>query len=143
MGWQVIPADSAGNLGGVEITLAPGASHFPSIDFDVEPLGETIVRIRKEVGVTQLNREAKVVTLSFRDADRELAYQVPNTIAARFIVRRQEIQKSAARSTVAFLRTQIDTLARQLDASEQALRKYREREQVVNPTVGGTRRSSG
>jgi polysaccharide biosynthesis transport protein len=137
-GQQAISVGEPGNLGGLGFVLAPSAARYSVIEFEVEPLSEAIIRVRKEVGVTQPNREAKVVTLSYRDSDRELAYQVPNMIAARFIVRRQEIQKSAARSTVAFLRTQIDTLARQLGASEQTLKRYREREQVVNPTVEGS-----
>ena len=85
--------------------------------------------------MTQANRDANVVKVAYRDADRQLAAQVPNAIVAQFVARRQDAQKTEARSTVAFLRQQIDTLAAQLKTSEDKLRKFRESERVVNPEV--------
>jgi capsular exopolysaccharide synthesis family protein len=126
------------HIGGVKFTLRPASSRVKEIEFAVQPLEETVAALRQGISVGQVNREAKVAALSFRTSDRELAYKLPNTIADRFIIRRQGGQKLAAASTVVFLRAQLDTLTRQLGASEQALRQFRERERVVNPIVEGT-----
>jgi capsular exopolysaccharide synthesis family protein len=125
-------------IGGVGFALTAASARVPEILIQVEPLAETVLRLRQDITVAQANREVKVATLAYESPDRELAWRLPNTIAARFIARRQAGQKSAARSTVVFLRAQLDTLARQLAESEQALRQYREREQVVDPVIEGT-----
>ncbi len=123
--------------GGVAFELSPAAARHPQIQIGVQSLEVAVIRVRTAIAVGQGNREARVVSLSYRDTDRQLAWRVPNAIAERFIARRQDAQKAAARSTVAFLRIQLDTLARQLQTSERALRQFREQEQVVNPTIEG------
>jgi capsular exopolysaccharide synthesis family protein len=125
-------------VGGVGFTLTPATASVDEIVFHIQSLEETVARLRLGISVSQPNREAKLATLAFESADRELAWKLPNTIAERFIARRQGAQKLAATSTVAFLRAQLDTLARQLATSELALRQFRERERVVNPIVEGT-----
>ncbi|HXE57625.1 MAG TPA: polysaccharide biosynthesis tyrosine autokinase, partial [Gemmatimonadales bacterium] len=52
-----------------------------------------------------------------------------------FIEGRVAVQKTGARSTVEFLRTQLDTIESQLRRAEEALRVFREREQVVSLTA--------
>jgi tyrosine-protein kinase Etk/Wzc len=133
-----IPIGAPVEVGGASFALAPGSARLDEIQVEVAPLDVTVLLLRQEIGVGQPNREVKVANLSFRSPDREMAWRLPNTIAERFIARRQAGQKSAARSTVVFLRAQLDTLARQLTSSEQALRQFRERENVVNPVIEGT-----
>ena len=60
--------------------------------------------------VSQPSKDAEIVVVRYQNSDPQLAWQVPNTLGRRFIERRQETQKTEARSTVAFLRQQIDTL---------------------------------
>jgi capsular exopolysaccharide synthesis family protein len=133
-----IAPGNAVQLGDAHFVLTPATRRLARFEVVVEPLEFTVVRLRSGISVVQPNREAKVAALSYQSTDRELSWKLPNTIADRFIVRRQGIQKATARSTVAFLRVQLDTLHRQLNASELALREFREREHVVNPTVEGT-----
>jgi capsular exopolysaccharide synthesis family protein len=133
-----IAPGNAVQLGQVHFVLTAATRRLARFEVLVEPLEFTVVRLRGGISVNQPNREAKVATLSYQSTDRELSWQLPNTIADRFIVRRQSIQKATARSTVEFLRVQLDTLSRQLNSSELALREFREREHVVNPTVEGT-----
>ena len=125
-------------VAGVGFVLTPASAGYDEILVQVQGLAQTVAQLRQRITVEQPNREAKVATLTFQSTDQELSWQVPNTITDRFIARRQSHQKSTARSTVAFLRTQLDTLERQLDAAELDLRQFREREQVVNPVVEGT-----
>jgi capsular exopolysaccharide synthesis family protein len=125
-------------MGGVGFVLTLASDRVEEILIRVESLPVTVFRLRQDITVAQASREVKVASLTFESSDRELAWRLPNTIAERFIARRQAAQKSAARSTVVFLRAQLDTLARQLTASEQALRQFREREQVINPVIEGS-----
>ncbi|HEY7636740.1 MAG TPA: GumC family protein, partial [Gemmatimonadales bacterium] len=133
-----IAPGAAIDVNGLGLVIAPSATRYDAVEFVVLGLEGAVLRVQRAVDVSQANHEAKVATLSYQDTDRFLVARVANIIAERFIVRRQDAQKAAARSTVAFLRTQLDTLAVQLNASEQALAKYREREQVVNPTIEGS-----
>jgi tyrosine-protein kinase Etk/Wzc len=125
-------------LPGVELGLTIATRGINEMELAVQSLEMAVMGLRQAITVGQVNREAKVASLSFRSPDRELSWKLPNTIAERFIARRQASQKSAAKSTVIFLRGQLDTLARQLSSAETALRHFREREHVVNPVIEGT-----
>ncbi len=123
-GLSFIPTAEAGRYGTIELTVS---------DFD-----QTVMRVTAGLSVSQPSRDAQIVVVGYQDPDPQLVWQVPNTIARRFIERRQETQKTEARSTVAFLRSQIDTLTRQLAVSEKDLQRFREREQVVDPITEAT-----
>ena len=66
--------------------------------------------LQRAIAVARPNREAGIVTVRYESADTLLVYQVPNRLAASFIADRQNVQRTGARSTVAFLEEQIDTL---------------------------------
>jgi capsular exopolysaccharide synthesis family protein len=123
---------------GMSFVLRLAARRYREITLKVDDLDEAVISVRKAISVAQGNREARIVSVSYRNTDRQLVWRVPNIIADRYIARRQDAQKAAARSTVAFLRTQLDTLSRQLQMAEGLLRQFREKEQVVNPVVEGT-----
>lgn len=122
----------------IRLTFAPGILHYASVMLQLRSFDKTVERISAGVGVTQASREAQIIVMSFRDADPELVWRLPNVLAHRFIERGLESQKTEARSTVRFLRQQLDSLTKQLARSEDALRRFREREQVVDPTVEAT-----
>ena len=126
------------HVAGVEFTLTPASQRYDEIVVKVQGLPQTVEGLRQNLVVAQASPEAKVATLTARNKDPDLSWQVPNTIADRFIARRQSDQKSTARATVAFLRDQLDTLTRQLSAAETALQRFREAENVVNPLVEGS-----
>jgi len=126
------------HVAGVEFTLTPASQRYDEIVVKVQGLPLTVEGVRQNLEVAQASPEAKVATLTARSKDPDLSWQVPNTIADRFIARRQSDQKSTARATVAFLRDQLDTLTRQLSAAESALQRFREAENVVNPLVEGS-----
>jgi capsular exopolysaccharide synthesis family protein len=120
---------------GAGFRLLPDASRYEAIDIAVSRFRSAVALVSAGVSVARAGREADVVILSYRDPDAGLVWQVPNAILQRFIERRQEMQKTEARSQVKFLRAQLDTLNRQLGASEEELKDFRERAQVVSPMV--------
>jgi capsular exopolysaccharide synthesis family protein len=122
---------------GISLTLADEAIHQP-IEFRVNDFEETVAGVTKRIEITQPSRDALIVAVKYQDPDPQLVWQVPTVIAHQFISRRQQNEKSEARSTVSFLREQIDTLSVQLSRSEDQLRRFREHEQVVDPNVEAT-----
>ncbi|HEX7118531.1 MAG TPA: polysaccharide biosynthesis tyrosine autokinase [Longimicrobiales bacterium] len=120
------------DLPGATLVLAPGAANHDEIRLATRRFQRAVESIQTTVSISRPSREANIVVARYQSADTVLVHQVPNLLARLFIARRQEIRKTEARSTVDFLREQIDTLAVQLMAAEEALRLFREGEQVVS-----------
>ncbi len=121
-----IPLDAA------EVVLAPGAADEDEVRFAVRSFEATVAGLRDALTVTRPNQDANVVEVHYQSSDRGLARDVPNALARTFIARRNQVQKTETRSTVAFLRDQIGQLSVQLAGAEDALRDFRERQQVVS-----------
>lgn len=119
-------------LNGTEIVLLAAALEHPQIRVVVQPFQETVNEFSRNLSVTRPSRDANVVVVRYQGTDPELVRDVPNALARNFIVNRNLVQKTEARSTVDFLRSQIDTLARQLTESEDSLQTFREQERVVS-----------
>jgi tyrosine-protein kinase Etk/Wzc len=88
--------------------------------------------LQRAITVARPNREASIITVRYQGSDTQFVHSVPNLIATRFIDRGKAIRKTEARSTVAFLTQQIDTVGRQLTGAEGSLQDFREVEQVVS-----------
>jgi capsular exopolysaccharide synthesis family protein len=131
---QVGPGERL-EMPGAGFRLLPGASRHPVIEIAITRFRSAVAMVSLGMSVERAGREADVVILSYRDPDPGLVWRVPNAILERFIERRQEMQKTEARSQVKFLRAQLDTLNRQLGESEEELKDFRERAQVVSPMV--------
>ncbi|MFQ5889663.1 MAG: GumC family protein [Gemmatimonadota bacterium] len=99
-----------------------------TIEFDV-----AVSALRNGLTITRPDREASLFQLSYQGTDRYLVRNLVNEVAAAFIAQRRSIQKTEARSTVAFLQEQTGQIQTQLEAAENALQEFREEEQVVAP----------
>jgi len=119
-------------LSGATIVLAPGAAAYDQIELATTIFEKAVESLRNTMSIARPNRMASVVVARYESADTALVYEVPNQLARAFIAQRNQIKKTEARSTVEFLREQIDTLAEQLAAAEEALRAFREGEQVIS-----------
>jgi succinoglycan biosynthesis transport protein ExoP len=60
---------------------------------------------------------------------------VPNLIAARYLARRQALERAEAGSAARFLREQLRRVNAELTEAEENFRSFREREQLVDPAV--------
>jgi capsular exopolysaccharide synthesis family protein len=120
---------------GAGFRLLPGVSRYETIEIAIKRFRSAVAGVSQGVTVVRAAKEADIVSLGYRDPDAGLVWQVPNAITQHFIERRQELQKTVARSQVTFLRAQLDTLSKQLGASEEELKEFRERAQVVSPMV--------
>jgi polysaccharide biosynthesis transport protein len=135
---EQVGAGSPVHLGGAVVHLNRSAAKYPEFTLAVTSPREAIDSVQRNLTVMRPNREASVVAVTFRHPDPELARDVPNVLAERFISRRVEVRKTGARSTVDFLRGQLDTLRTQLQGSEDKLRQFRESNQVVSLEAEGT-----
>jgi succinoglycan biosynthesis transport protein ExoP len=122
-------------LDGVRLRLTPAALQFKELRISVLTFAQAVSKVGSQISAFRAAQEADVISLRYQDTDPGLVWQVPNVIAERFIERGREAQKVEARSQVKFLREQIDTISRQLSASEDELKRFRERARVVSPEV--------
>jgi uncharacterized protein involved in exopolysaccharide biosynthesis len=126
------------SLGDAKFRLRPDAQGFDRIEISLQPRLLAAEGLVGALKVDQPSAAAKVLMVSYVDTDRELVWQVPNALVERFIDQRQRQQRSHARSTVVFLRGQLDTIARQLSLAENEVRAFRERFLVVDPQAEAT-----
>ncbi|HEX6909832.1 MAG TPA: GNVR domain-containing protein, partial [Longimicrobium sp.] len=120
-------------LGGATLRLASGAARLGTVELALLPLDEAVDRLHDALDVKRRRGDVNVVDIRFRSTDRALARDVPNALAAAFMADRLQAQRAQAHGTAGFLREQIGRLAVQLDAAEDALRRFREGESVVSP----------
>jgi capsular exopolysaccharide synthesis family protein len=119
-------------LPGATVVLAPGAAGLDRIEVEVLPRTMAAEEFGKALGVSRPNRDANVVQVRFDAPDPELARDVANVLAHQYLVRRNAVRKVSDRSTVDFLRSQVDTLQVQLRSAEDAVRRFREQNRVVS-----------
>jgi capsular exopolysaccharide synthesis family protein len=128
-----IAAEKKVSLPGASFTLARAAKAYKTIQFDIQSFIGAAAGIDASLKVRQVNREARMVEVVYRDTDPQLVWLAPKVLVEEFIARRQAVRTSQARSTADFLRKQLDTLTAQLATSENEVKRYRERNDVINP----------
>jgi tyrosine-protein kinase Etk/Wzc len=119
-------------FGNVTAILLPRASLAGSFEVRVRPRSGTVDELLNHLSVTRPNRTASVVQVSYTGQDRVETKSVPDALARTYLAWRSSLRKSGDRSTVEFLRRQIDTISTQLYSAEESLRRFREANQVVN-----------
>lgn len=132
MSFGSVSVTEAAALPGATFTLTEAALEYEQIVIEVAPFSKAVEGLQEGISVARPNREASIITVRYESSDTQLVHMVPNTLARLYIEQGQEIRKTEARSTVAFLEEQIDTLERQLRAAEEATVAFREGEQVVS-----------
>ncbi|HSE26774.1 MAG TPA: Wzz/FepE/Etk N-terminal domain-containing protein, partial [Gemmatimonadales bacterium] len=140
---ELLEGDAPGELGaaapgeplrlpGATVVLAPGAAGFDRLELAVLPRTRAAERFGRALGVSRPNRDANMVRVRFDAPDPGLARDVANVLAHQYLVRRNAVRKVSDRSTVDFLRSQVDTLQVQLRSAEEAVRRFREQNRVVS-----------
>ncbi|MGH7507029.1 MAG: Wzz/FepE/Etk N-terminal domain-containing protein, partial [Longimicrobiales bacterium] len=129
---RVVPGETV-QLDGVRFTLGGGATQYEEIRLGVDAFHDAVRDFADRRTVSRPNRDADFVVVRYEGPDSVLVRQVANAVGRLFISRRNVVRKREALSTVAFLQEQLDTLTRQLRTAEDALREFREDEQIVSP----------
>jgi tyrosine-protein kinase Etk/Wzc len=141
-GFRVTGPDGRAATGAPGLPIAVGGLSVTPIAGEAWADGNAVLTVvDREVAITRLatavrssrpNRDANVLLVRYRGTDPELVAGIPNAIVRAFVTRRVGVRKTTARSTVDFLRSQLDTLKGELRSAEDALLAFREREKVVN-----------
>jgi polysaccharide biosynthesis transport protein len=123
--------------GGTVTFPAVAATLRPSLAIDKFTLGVTgtqaaVESFAKTLKVARPDRDANVLTVTYRGPDRELVRDVPNVLGGLFIADRQNLSTAEARGTAKVLRQQLDSVGRELNASEAALQTFREQNNIVS-----------
>jgi len=126
------------DLGGVTLRLAAGARELPDFDLQLLDFESAVRQLRDGLEVSRAQRDANIVSIAFQSADPTRARDVPNALAAAFLEFRNKGIKTEARSTVEFLRGQLDLLQVQLASAEERLKSFREKAQTVDLTTEAT-----
>ncbi|MGI8507828.1 MAG: GumC family protein, partial [Gemmatimonadaceae bacterium] len=124
-------------VGGVTLTVNNAALSKPVLQLHVNSRDATVQATMDATNVFRASREADVLVVRYRDNDPHLVRDVPNALAAAFIVDRNRMRRSDASRSVAFLEQQIDTITGQLRSQEDTLRRFRERGRVVDLKAQG------
>ncbi|HEY7472839.1 MAG TPA: polysaccharide biosynthesis tyrosine autokinase [Gemmatimonadota bacterium] len=125
-------------FGDLAFTLAPAALSHERISFAATNRDAVIGEIRRGLTVLRPSRDQSIIEIRFEGPDPLYVSRIANALASRFLEYRHVVQRTEASSTIAFLDRQIDTLSMQLRDAENALRAFREREQVVSLTEEGS-----
>jgi capsular exopolysaccharide synthesis family protein len=121
-------------IGGVQLTLAAQlAQDLPRrIDIEIVTPRSAVTNLRRNLRVSQLGRNARIVSLQYRDRDPVLAAAVPNAVSGAFLDHKRTTSHSEARRRAEFLRDQVARYNDQLVGAEAELRGFREREQIIS-----------
>ena len=118
-----------GAIGDLRVVLADSAASEGTVNLDVSAFGDAVGALRGSLDVHRPSRDVNTIAVTVQSADPTLVRDVPNTLLLRFITLRRDLNKTEARSTVRFLRHQLDTLGRSLTESEDRLVAFRARNQ--------------
>ncbi len=119
------------SLAGLTGTLRSEARRYGTIRLELLPREEAITELSEALRISRPSRDANILVVRYRGADPVLVEAVPNALVRAYIARRVGSRKTGARSTVDFLRAQLDTLQGELAIAEDSLRRFREAEGVV------------
>lgn len=124
-------------LGDLTLTLSQGALSQDRILLVSRSLDGVVAEIRRGLTVQRPSREQSIIEIRYEGPDPWYVARTANGLADRFREYRRAVQRTEASSTIEFLDRQIDTLSSQLREAEDALREFREREQIVSLTDEG------
>ena len=119
---------------GGTFVVKPAAASYPHLRVRVSSLASAVDRL-SAVQVEQPQRDASIVILRYSDTDSLIVRQVPNLIAARYLTRRQALERAEAGGAARFLREQLRRVNGELAQAEEQFRSFRERERLLDPSV--------
>ena len=116
----------AASLAGIDITgFMPATSQPVAVNGETSAQSWAIDAFLERLTLAP-RADNRLVDVRFRSRDRQLAATVANTLAAAYIDDKRELKVHASREASEWLRAQLAEQRRELEASEQAVQRYRE-----------------
>ena len=125
-------------LDGYRIALRPEpdeeSGELPrSITVKIVPRYEAIEKLQNDVDIRRQESGSRLIEVTYRLPDRELAAAVVNGIVDEYVVYKNRAENSEVVQTLAELRKQVADYADRLETAEERLRRYQEENDIVAP----------
>jgi polysaccharide biosynthesis transport protein len=124
-------------LAGAKLLLSPAATDLDEFLISITSWDAAVTSLSERLKVRQPARDAGIVRIEYKGRDPKLVREVPHALATRFIATRRSTQQTEVRSTIDFLRYQLDSIGTQLTATEYELQTFRETNRVVDLQAEG------
>lgn len=114
------------------VRLTPEALALDRITIGLVRRVDAAEGLRAAIEVTQLNKDANVLAITFRGPDSILARDIPNAIARTFVRRKMELDRSGATARVAFLQRQRAALGADIAEAEDSIRIFLQKQGIAS-----------
>ncbi len=88
--------------------------------------------VRSRVTVAQPNQNANILTVRYEGNDPVLVRDISNALAERYVRKRLDAEKAGARSRVALLKRQLDTLSGEMGLRENAMTAFLQANNIIS-----------
>lgn len=121
-------------LANTTLSLSPALEPDPPerIRIAVHPFRAATEGLRNSLSVSQADGAAQILSIRARSPDRVLAAAIPNVAASSYVEYKTRTNTADARSSVQFLREQVDHYAAELASAEAQLQRFSEEEEIVS-----------
>ncbi len=126
------PGNGLITLPGVRLRLTNPTLNGAPIVLRVISPEEASNLVRGHITVSQPNSAANIIAVRFEGNDPVMVRDVSNVLAARFVRKRLDAEKAGARSTVALLHRQLDTLSSEMHAAENAVTQFLQSHNIIS-----------
>lgn len=123
------------SLPGVRINLNPLLISSPprEIALSVVPFAAAVGQTRAGLLITQPDQQVSLLVLNFRTNRPDLAALVPNALAALYVSRQSQDERSSSADYAEFLRQQANIYDRDLREAEAAVQVFQETSGLISP----------
>jgi len=106
------------------VRLAPEARALDRIGIRLIRRIDAAESLRGSIEVAQQNKDANVLSITYRGPDSDLVRDIPNAVAHAFVRRRMELDRSGATTRVDFLQRQRAALGADIAEAEDSIQAY-------------------
>jgi tyrosine-protein kinase Etk/Wzc len=103
------------------------------VELQVNTLEGAVGGLMTQVTASLVDPDAQIVLISCQAGSPRLSQRICDGVSKSYVIMRNDLARSDASHSAAFLRQQSDTVGVQLAAAEDELRRYKESNDVVDP----------
>lgn len=110
---------------------------LPGDSFEVTPVSRqsAITRLSKDLGVQENGKKTNIMGMSLNDTDAKAAEKTLNTVIDFYVDQNKEYDAQVAGSSLAFIEQQLPEIRQKLEAAEDALNAFRNRNATVDIAI--------
>lgn len=117
---------------GGSVVLTAAARALDRVDIGLVDRIDAAEGLRGAIEVGQQNKDANILSITFRGPDSILARDIPNAVAHAFVRRSVELDRSGATTRVAYLDRQRAALSADVAEAEDSIRNFLQRQGIAS-----------